>query len=244
MGTDIHAIAEVLSEASTTSPTRRWKAIAEAIFDDPYYSDARPISEYNQPKTKTPFGQRNYNVFAALAGVRNGFGFAGVKTGNALVPVAEPKGSPDPVTASAEWLALDEGWGADLHGISYLTAAELLAYDWDQPKVSTGVISEVEYLALRTVDPVTKAVTVTPPSSWSGGIFATDVVVMTAEEYEALEPDASGAELGGKRIYVQVQWTTPLRETIGAQFFRDLDALCALSPNALDEVRVVFGFDN
>lgn len=37
---------------------------------------------------------RNYNVFAILANVRNGYGFAGVDTGDALVPICEPRGIP------------------------------------------------------------------------------------------------------------------------------------------------------
>lgn len=35
---------------------------------------------------------RHYQLFAMLAGVRNGTGFAGVKTGEPVKPISEPRG--------------------------------------------------------------------------------------------------------------------------------------------------------
>ena len=37
---------------------------------------------------------RNYNLFAILANVRNGRGFAGAKTGEGFIPISEPRGFP------------------------------------------------------------------------------------------------------------------------------------------------------
>lgn len=38
--------------------------------------------------------QRHYQLFAALAGVRNGYGFAGVPTGEWVKPISSPRGLP------------------------------------------------------------------------------------------------------------------------------------------------------
>ena len=41
-----------------------------------------------------PYGDRNYNLFAILANVRNGTAFAGCKTGEGFNPISNPKGVP------------------------------------------------------------------------------------------------------------------------------------------------------
>lgn len=72
---------------------------------------------------------RNYDIFAALAGVRNGVG---------MVPVAEPRGLPafdaderDDRPCS-EMVNLAERYGVDGHSASWLTLAELKAFDTEQ----------------------------------------------------------------------------------------------------------------
>ena len=52
----------------------------DELFDDPLYVG------------------RNYSLFAILADVRNGVGFAGCDTGNRFNPIAQPKGLPGDVT--------------------------------------------------------------------------------------------------------------------------------------------------
>ena len=42
-----------------------------------------------------PSQDRNYRAFAVLADVRNGYGFAGFSTGDAVIPISEPRGLPD-----------------------------------------------------------------------------------------------------------------------------------------------------
>lgn len=67
------------------------------------------------------FGNRNYGVFGFLADVRN----------YSMSPfIAEPRGLPDDV--SFRLRAEHDDWGFDAHSASWLTAAELLAYDYDQ----------------------------------------------------------------------------------------------------------------
>ena len=66
MGTDVHAVAQV------RSPGETWRDV--------------PIN-WKQG--------RHYFLFAWLADVRNGRGFAGIVTGDPIEPIAEPRGLPD-----------------------------------------------------------------------------------------------------------------------------------------------------
>lgn len=84
------------------------------------------------------YGGRNYDAFAILADVRNGRGFAGVKTGEGFNPIADPKGVPS--DASAEYKERVEDWKGDGHSHSYFTVAELKAYDWNQTTIKSGLV--------------------------------------------------------------------------------------------------------
>lgn len=66
MGTDIHLTTELMGDDG------RWRLVGEPRKDGTMY-----LPEI--------WGDRNYNVFAILAGVRNGVGFAGVKTSDGLL---------------------------------------------------------------------------------------------------------------------------------------------------------------
>lgn len=65
MGTDIHSIAQVRRNGS-------WETVAIGVCGDP----------------------RSYNTFAMLADVRNGRGFAGIKTSDGFPYIHEPRGLP------------------------------------------------------------------------------------------------------------------------------------------------------
>lgn len=66
MGTDIHSVAQVRKDG-------KWLTVLQDVCGD----------------------GRNYDTFAMLANVRNGRGFAGVKTGDGFPFIAEPRGLPD-----------------------------------------------------------------------------------------------------------------------------------------------------
>lgn len=132
MGTNIHMVAEVRRDG-------QWRLVTDTLWKG---WDDRP--------TNQPYIHRNYDVFAILADVRNGRGFAGSVTGAGFNPISEPKGVPedaDPATVELdEW---DYFKNLGDHSFSWLTVAEMDAYDWDQ--VTTKAFSEREYVkALRT----------------------------------------------------------------------------------------------
>jgi len=72
----------------------------------------------NEPEK---INQRNYRLFATLAGVRNSFG---------IDPISNPRGIPEDVTdyVKGEF----DTWEGDGHNHSYLTAKELLEFDYDK----------------------------------------------------------------------------------------------------------------
>lgn len=105
MGCDIHLYAEIKDQDGT------WIEIHEEIFED-----------------------RNYYLFAILAGVRN---YKEIK------PITEPRGIPSNCTLSVR--EKYEAWDSDAHSASYLTLAELLAFDWTQVFNCTGMVDATTY---------------------------------------------------------------------------------------------------
>lgn len=80
-----------------------------------------PVSGQQFSDGDEPFGWRNYGMFGFLADVRN----------YSYVPViAERRGIPGDV--SAEVLDDYHWWTGNAHSATWLTLAELLAYDYDQ----------------------------------------------------------------------------------------------------------------
>ncbi len=74
---------------------------------------ARPVPD--------DFEWRNYSVYAFLAGVRNY---------SAITPISEPRGLPEDVSEDAD--AACGRLDGDTHSRSWLTLAELRAFDYDQ----------------------------------------------------------------------------------------------------------------
>lgn len=183
------------------------------------YFDAGPIED-----------GRSYAVFAMLAGVRNGYGFAGVKTHEPLVPISEPRGlpadNPKYEGEDAEWM-----WGD--HSESWVTLRELLDWPgWDKDLEMTGVLDREEYeRVIREGD---------RPRGGCGGISGGSVVQTTHE-----------AVLAGSApqawTHVTYSWRTPFREHV--KLFRLwLDYIEAKHGWELKSdpgaVRLVFGFDS
>lgn len=123
MGCDIHCHVEQLNSKGN------WRVTKD--FESDFYEKDDPTfgtSEYKY--AKTPIDCRNYLLFAVLADVRNGFGFAGRETHVPLKPIAECKGLPDNVSGTV--FEDHEAWDCDAHSTSWLTVKELKEFDWNQ----------------------------------------------------------------------------------------------------------------
>jgi hypothetical protein len=124
--------------------------------------------------------RRNYTLFAALANVRNGWGFAGCDLGDPITPIAKPRGLPKDVTAPMQ--AESDSWYGDGHSHSYVSFREILEYPWDSPMVVRGYVGEegfIQYLAEGR------------PDGYSGGVGGWNVVIITNEEMKKLVKQSS-----------------------------------------------------
>lgn len=130
MGCDIHVAIEVRDESGQWKPTK--------LLEKDWATERLFTGDYN-------FFDRNYDLFAMLADVRNGRGFAGLTTGEGFNPIDDARGLPADLSRELRRLAEDggdqdydsaleaygAGWLGD-HSHSWLTLRELADYDWNQ----------------------------------------------------------------------------------------------------------------
>lgn len=193
MGTDIHGFLE-----------SRWS------IDRPWFRECE-IED-----------SRNYVVFAVLADVRNGYGFAGVETHQPLRPIAEARGLPqDHTTGYGE----DVGYEFGDHSFSWLTLTEIDEWSgWDQTLHERGWIERKQYAAWLEHLGV-------PTNGWSGGVGGGSVI----------HADHAANDFPEGWTHVNVSWTRPLRDPCGL-FLAWLDYAKAKAGGR--EARIVFGFDS
>jgi hypothetical protein len=178
------------------------------------------------------YDNRNYDVFAILADVRNGSGFAGVQTGEGFNSISSDRGLPDDVSGDVQE-ELDEDRG--LHSITYVTLRELVDYDWNQTTKHYGVVSENEYKVWKEKG---------KPDGWAGGVSGGMVVHLTIEQMEELIAGNLARE-EGKDYYTRVSWEETYAESASDFYPRCVEELKKLSDRTdLSDVRIVMGFDS
>jgi hypothetical protein len=211
---------------------------------------------------------RNYNLFAVLGDVRNGFGFAGVKTSSGFEPISSSRGLPEDAgfemdkhfnircaqhsTGSREedesiWDCNECHWFGD-HSHSYVTLRELLDYDWDGKTTElTGVIplrskdwpGNVSYKEYRTTDRFLNEM----PRSYSGDDVAGPGVVTVTEPIAQALLAIPVSEFDKTNYYVQIVRHVSVSYAVGPDFMdKALPWLRGLGEP--DDVRIIFGFDS
>jgi hypothetical protein len=233
MGTDIHCYVEARNQE-----TGKWEQITGFVSD--YYD---PESEYfSKPEFKfaeSPLDSRNYDEFALLANVRNGRGFAGCDTGDAIQPISMPKGLPTDVCDSIK--AQSDEWSCDGHSHSWLTAKEIKDYPADTTKkIHRGWVNATGYKQFKENG---------YPDSWCGFVDGRGVVRVLECDFEkvnkAMELLANFEGKDVTKVYTQVQWGTIAKESAPWLFNEALNQLMERSANGTgDDVRIVFWFDN
>jgi hypothetical protein len=239
MGCDIHLYVEKRVNGA-------WES-ADKWSPNEYYSEEGGNKE--QVKYEDAFyNNRNYKLFSVLADVRNGYGFAGIPTGEVITPICSPKELPKDCTDKVKLES--EIWGCDGHSHSWLTVAELDSYDWDKGIIIYGCLTQSQYAALKNGE---------KPNSWSGAISGPNVLLMSVTDYENLsEEEKNHPEKLFPRfrtnpfhdpnpnwpieIYISAQWDTSLRDQCLDFLNQTMPKLRELgSP---EDVRIVFWFDN
>lgn len=213
MGTDIHLFAEVQQADGS------WRAIT--VPGNP---------EWDKPPTvaKSFPCDRCYDLFAVLANVRNGRGFAGIVTGEPIEPMAEPKGIP-PQASNEIYYALSNGD----HSPSYHLLSEILAYLWTQPITKTGLVPwevYIHWVGWKHRE---------GPSSYSGDVWGEGVEIISEAEANNRILDKTALH---DHLYVRSIWQEQLSHRTKSFWYSTIPQLLALGEP--HRVRVCFFFDS
>lgn len=237
MGTDIHLLVEKFDG-------EKWQEVAPP-FDtgwgylswSPYYES----KDFNHGKPDPT--KRNYNLFAFLADVRNGYGFAGVFTHKKVEPQFPGRGIPDDSSYSEPQYDEDDNWvsgsrsGLGDHSFTWATVTELLNVDWGVRFSSGGVVDPSEFKVWRQNG---------VPDSYRGGISGDGIITWKDTEVYGLMVDRDAyrrRENGAPLDYCFVTWEwNPLENCHFVQWVRDV--LVPMCDGDTDSVRVVMGFDS
>lgn len=217
MGCDIHMVAQVRECGQWK--TVQWPNEWFGKWDDEPEMTARAYSD------------RNYDVFAILADVRNGVGFAGIETGGGFVPIAPYRGFPRDFVVHED---CHEGVSMGDHSFTWLTLAEVNAYDWTAVTTHYGWIQTEERRPMlaegRSV-----------PTSYCSGVSGGQILRVTIQQMD--EGIANGlADQFGQCWYARLEWPETCAESAGLFYSEWIPKLSQLgSP---DDVRLVMGFDS
>lgn len=247
MGCDIHMIVQRKQTYDGGSywstqlppawwPREEWKAkwIAELTAKLPDAGSAQTLAR----QLSYWYDGRNYDLFGILADVRNGSGFAGIKTLDTGWPsIAPNRGLPEGLDKD-----LDEtGWLGD-HSFTWMTLAEVLAYPWETTtRTQRGVVTLEQFLAR---DP---NATGFPYEEWSGDAWSAGAMTMTAADVRAQLAAGEDVNHDGVRLYVRDTW--PITAAHVARYFYEttLPALVRQAEEwgvSHDDIRLVMGFDS
>lgn len=171
---------------------------------------------------------RNYSLFAILADVRNGRGFAGIRTGDGFNVIGGQRGLP--ADASAHVKKESERWGQDGHSHSWFTLKELLDFDWNQVTKHTGVVDDITYEQWKK-----KGGT---PRTYSAGVAGPNIKIYTEEGYASLPSRAISIDQ-----YIQISWDEKYGDSCDQFIKQILPKLKDMAKNP-EDVRMAFWFDN
>lgn len=235
MGCDIHTMLEV----DLGGP--QWQCETKVTHhedDDGYLS----IED-------APYNGRNYDLFAMMAGVRNGRGFAGCDTGDGFTPISIPRGVPD--TCSKEFREYSEQWDSDGHSHSWLTIDDIIHYDWSQRTKKRGWVDAYQYAWFKHIG--------RPEKGYCGGVSGGLAEHITSQEMERrlvdaaptlgqrlYEPDSYSAQM--KHTYCAIEWKVAYHEQatnfLAHTVFGKMLPLMHKHNVTMGDVRIVFLFDN
>lgn len=238
MGCDIHMFVE------RRKRTGEWAEVGK-VFKNPYYNPEKESTkdsdgyEWNPSFIRSPYRNRNYNLFAILADVRNGRGFAGVKTGEGFNSIDDPRGLPDNVSKRIK--NESDKWGEYGHSHSWLLLSELLNYDWGQITMLSGYVSLEEYKRLRKEGGF--------PKSWCGDVYSPNLVKLDEKEADLLLDNPKLINVftntEEKNYQVLYSWSVLYKDCVSDFLTETIPQLEILSRSTFkDDVRIVFWFDN
>lgn len=208
------------------------EAIARRIASGEQYELTKEDDDLPEVEYGWLYDNRNYALFAILADVRNGYGFAGIKTGEGYKSIDLPRGIPfDSCNTVQDYFG--QGW---MHSESHVYLNELVNYNWNQTTTRYGVVSEKEYKNW--------VVNKGRPERFCGSVGGSNIKNISLEEMDLLVGGYVEREKD-KQYYTQVSWEESYKESAG-DFSEDcIPKLVALSDSEdFSDIRIVFGFDS
>ena len=231
MGTDIHAAIECFNGG-------RWQA---HLFPNKYFGKW----DDEKPETARLDIDRNYDAFAILANVRNGRGFAGCVTSEPFQFMSDRRGVPDDISDEAKAALSGE------HSATYVTLAEMLAFDWTRTNTLTGYVNAVtfeQWDRCKRWQPRPKEYC----GDVSGGTTQKisesamrDLVQSVIGDKRGTEYQHAIQELRDKhdRVYTRIFWEERYTEAAGQIWMEVFPLMLKLSQQFKD-VRLVMDFDS
>lgn len=170
--------------------------------------------------SESPYEDRNYEVFALLADVRNR---------HSIEPMSELRGVPANASDTVRNY-MDGG----LHSVSHYILNELLDYDYKNTIVKrSGYVTLDGYRQFKDMG---------KPQSWCQG--TTSDIVNHCKMDEQLKIVDSGTEQWGYS-YTFVQWNEPMDKVVGSFYTSTLKQLKDRSDKKdYSDIRVILGFDS
>lgn len=220
MGCDIHIYAE-------TKKREYWHYTGD-FWENPYFKEDQLPTDYNRRYQAEPYCGRNYNLFALLADVRNGYGFAGCDTGDAIIPISKPKGLPEDI--SDEIKAKSDYWDSDGHSHSWLTLKELVDANIERFKTARGWVGSKEFIEFKETG---------KPNGWCGGIGGPKIEHISNQEM--LDRIISNKLTGNE--YTQVEFKLDISDLL-TPIIDNLKMLLKYVDEDPERIRVIFWFDN
>jgi len=222
MGTDIHIQFEVFQD-------NKWVFLGTKTPNKYHTEPDDGESEWNF-ENELFDGPRNYDAFAILADVRNGQGFAGVKTGDGFNIISEPKGFPSDMSPEVtEWTKTVE------HTPSWLTLKEIIDFNWNQTTRHEG------WMGLNAYEKWDK---VSPPEEYCGGVGGLNIEHILIPEANRLLKDPSKID-STKEYYVNISFNESYINAVGSYYTELIPKMKEHAPNGdPTKIRIVFYFDS
>jgi len=233
MGTDIHLQAEAFHDG-------KWIEINSEVFKNNNILNKEMSSE-EQQKAILDFWDNNpvnrsYLLFAFLADVRNGRGFAGLKTFNPIKPISAPRGLPfDPNGSTCEWDDEDDY----LHSMTHFTLDELLSHSgWAMNIKNNGCVPSEDWKAYLSSQESEKPLPC--PDTYSAGVSGNNVKIVDESDFDkvVLSDDTE--------VYVRASWTEkePLKHTSFWSWLNSEKVDKVIQKYGSSNVRLNIAFDN
>lgn len=188
---------------------------------------------------------RDYELFAILANVRNSHGFAGCDTGDQFQSITSNRGLPKDATTEA----VESGCTGD-HSETWVSLFELLNYDWEQIATRRGVVDARQFEKwdrMKRWNP--------QPAEYCGGRSGPGIVNLSEDELRKYVNEIIGDTSGqgyveakerlSDRYQTSITWQKTYASCAKQLWTKILPAMLKLgTQHGFENVRLLMNFDS